>query len=100
MKAVIFYGKRNLKVEDVSLFVLKEGEILVKVEVCGICGIDIYIFNGEEGFVKVILLIVLGYEFCGIVIDIKFKFFNVGDKVSIDFNIYCGVCRFCRSGRF
>ncbi|AEM74389.1 zinc-dependent alcohol dehydrogenase family protein [Caldicellulosiruptor acetigenus] len=99
MKAAIFYGKRNLKVEDVSLPVLKEGEILVKVEACGICGTDIHIFNGEEGSAKVTPPIVLGHEFCGTVVETKSQLFNVGDKVSIDPNIYCGVCRFCRSGR-
>lgn len=99
MKAAIFYGKRNLKVEDVDLPTIKEGEILVKVEACGICGTDVHIFNGEEGSAKVTPPIVLGHEFCGTVVETRSEFFNVGDKVSIDPNIYCGVCRFCRSGR-
>ncbi|BCS81955.1 zinc-dependent alcohol dehydrogenase family protein [Anaerocellum diazotrophicum] len=99
MKAAIFYGKRNLKVEDVTLPAIKEGEILVKVEACGICGTDIHIFNGEEGSAKVTPPVVLGHEFCGTVVETKSKLFNVGDKVSIDPNIYCGVCKFCKSGR-
>lgn len=99
MRAAVFYGERDLRVEEFDLPPLKEGEILVKVKACGICGTDVHIFNGEEGSAKVTPPIILGHEFCGEVVETKSSLFRVGDKVSIDPNIYCGVCRFCRSGK-
>ena len=99
MRAAVFYGERDLRVEEFELPPLKEGEILVKVKACGICGTDVHIFNGEEGSAKVTPPIILGHEFCGVVVETKSSLFKVGDKVSIDPNIYCGVCRFCRSGK-
>jgi len=99
VRAAVFYGKRDLRVEEFELPPLKEGEILVKIKTCGICGTDVHIFNGEEGSAKVTPPIILGHEFCGVVVETKSSLFKVGDKVSIDPNIYCGVCRFCRSGK-
>ncbi|AZT91127.1 alcohol dehydrogenase [Caldicellulosiruptor changbaiensis] len=99
MRAAVFYGKKDLRVEEIDLPPLKEGEILVKIRACGICGTDVHIFNGEEGSAKVTPPIILGHEFCGEVVETKSLLFKVGDKVSIDPNIYCGVCRFCRSGK-
>ncbi|WP_039766287.1 MULTISPECIES: zinc-dependent alcohol dehydrogenase family protein [unclassified Caldicellulosiruptor] len=99
MRAAVFYGKRDLRVEEFDLPPLKQGEILVKVKACGICGTDVHIFNGEKGSAKVTPPIILGHEFCGEVVETKSSLFKVGDKVSIDPNIYCGVCRFCRSGK-
>jgi len=99
VRAAVFYGERDLRVEEFELPPLKEGEILVKVKACGICGTDVHIFNGEEGSAKVTPPIILGHEFCGVVVETKSSLFKVGDKVSIDPNIYCGVCRFCRSGK-
>jgi len=99
VRAAVFYGKRDLRVEEFDLPPLKQGEILVKVKACGICGTDVHIFNGEKGSAKVTPPIILGHEFCGEVVETKSSLFKVGDKVSIDPNIYCGVCRFCRSGK-
>lgn len=99
MRAALFYGKNDLRIQNYDLPSLKEGEILVKVKACGICGTDVHIFNGEEGSAKVTPPIILGHEFCGEVVESKSSLFKIGDKVSIDPNIYCGVCRFCRSGK-
>ncbi|WAM31256.1 zinc-dependent alcohol dehydrogenase family protein [Caldicellulosiruptor naganoensis] len=99
MKAAVFYGQKNLKVEEIDLPPLKQGEILVKVKACGICGTDVHIFSGEEGSAKVTHPVILGHEFCGEVVETKSSLFKIGDKVSIDPNIYCGVCKFCRSGK-
>ena len=49
MKAAVFYGKHNIKIEEREYRKINENEILVKVKACGVCGTDIHIFNGEEG---------------------------------------------------
>lgn len=71
MRAAVFYGKRDLRVEEFDLPPLKQGEILVKVKACGICGTDVHIFNGEKGSAKVTPPIILGHEFCGEVVETK-----------------------------
>ena len=42
MKALTFYGKRDLRYEDVEIPVIQSGkEVIVKVKAAGICGSDI-----------------------------------------------------------
>ena len=49
MKAAVFYGKHNLKVEDINMPKAKDGEVIVQVMACGICGTDVHIYEGDEG---------------------------------------------------
>ncbi|AJA47963.1 putative L-threonine 3-dehydrogenase [Clostridium pasteurianum DSM 525 = ATCC 6013] len=101
MKAAVFYGKNNIKVEDRECRKMTENEILVKVKACGVCGTDIHIFNGEEGSAPVTPPIILGHEYSGEVVKVgnKVEDIKIGDKVVIDPNIYCGECDNCRNGK-
>ena len=42
MKAARFYGKGDIKVEDIEQPKLKDGEVLVEITWCGICGSDLH----------------------------------------------------------
>lgn len=101
MKAAVFYGKHNIKVEEREYREIKENEILVKVKACGVCGTDIHIFNGEEGSAPVTPPIILGHEYSGEVVKVGKNVNNIktGDRVVIDPNIYCGECDYCRNGK-
>lgn len=46
-------------------------EVLIKVKKIGICGMDIYIWNWDEWvFVIVLILMIIGYEFVGEIVEI------------------------------
>jgi 2-desacetyl-2-hydroxyethyl bacteriochlorophyllide A dehydrogenase len=76
------------------------GQIVVRVECCGICGTDLHILAGE--FPPTPYPITPGHEFAGIVAargadagpDLP-----VGARVAVDPSLYCGYCRRCRAGR-
>ena len=76
-------------------------DVLVKNMACGICGTDVHIYHGEEGSAAVTPPVVLGHEYSGIVEQIGSEVTVVkpGDHVTIDPNMYCGICRSCRMGR-
>lgn len=101
MKAAVFYGKHNIKIEEREYRKINENEILVKVKACGVCGTDIHIFNGEEGSATVTPPIILGHEYSGEAVEIgkNVKDIKIGDRVVIDPNIYCGECENCRNGK-
>jgi (R,R)-butanediol dehydrogenase / meso-butanediol dehydrogenase / diacetyl reductase len=42
MKAARYYGRRDLRVEDVEMPQIKAGQVLVEIEWCGICGSDLH----------------------------------------------------------
>lgn len=101
MKAAVFYGPNQpLKIEEVPVPKIGDGEILVKVAACGLCHTDIsYIDHGVPTFKKPPLI--LGHEISGIVEEVSADVtnFKVGDRVLLPAVTSCGVCENCRSGR-
>lgn len=96
MKAVLFDKPHSLNVVSRDLRTLREGEILVKVETCGICGTDLHIVEGTS---RSSPPVILGHEYAGVITDTgDVKDFVPGQKVAIDPNISCGVCYYCRRG--
>lgn len=101
MKAGIFYGKGDCRVENVAIPEIAVHEVLIKVKYCGVCGTDMHIHSGAEGSAKVTPPVILGHEFAGEVIRVGelVKNLKAGDRVSVDPNMTCGCCRYCRNGK-
>jgi 2-desacetyl-2-hydroxyethyl bacteriochlorophyllide A dehydrogenase len=101
MHGVQFIEKGTFRLNEIELRDPGEGELLIKNMVCGVCGTDVHIFHGEPGSADVTPPVILGHEYSGIVEKVGKGVigFRPGDKVTIDPNMYCGVCRFCRDGK-
>ena len=97
MKAVCWYGKRDVRIEDVpEPKILNERDAIVRVTSTAICGSDLHLYNGviptmRQGDI-------LGHEFMGEVVDVGKSVQNLsrGDRVVVPFTIACGNCFFCR----
>ncbi|MEY8354292.1 zinc-dependent alcohol dehydrogenase family protein [Lachnospiraceae bacterium 54-53] len=100
MKAAVFYGKRDLRIEEIKKPEPGYGEVLVRVRACGICGTDVHIFEGDEGAAKSPSGTVLGHEFAGEVVAVGegTKRIRAGSRVCVDPNKLCGKCEYCLSG--
>ena len=100
MKAAVFYGKHDLRIEEIPMPRAQKGEVVIKVMACGICGTDVHIFNGDEGAAPTPAGTVLGHEFAGIVTEVGegVSSVSVGDHVSVDPNELCGEYYYCLSG--
>lgn len=100
MKAAVFYGKNDLRIENIEKPQAQDGEVLIKVMACGICGTDVHIFHGDEGAAPTPAGTVLGHEFAGVVeaIGNGVKGVSVGDRVCVDPNKLCNECDYCKSG--
>lgn len=100
MKAAVFYGKEDLRIEEVDTPEVNADEVLIKVKACGICGTDMHIFDGSEGAAPTPTGTVLGHEFAGEVVMCGDKIDNIrpGDTVCVDPNKLCGSCDYCRGG--
>ncbi|MGG1678169.1 zinc-dependent alcohol dehydrogenase family protein [Neobacillus sp. NRS-1170] len=101
MKAAVLQGTKQLEVLDWTYRSPIAREVIVKVKSCGICGTDQHIYHGHPGSAEVIPPIVLGHELAGEVVEVgaEVSILQKGDRVSIDPNIYCGTCQYCRSNR-
>lgn len=72
----------------------KENESLVKVLGCGVCGTDLKIFKGET---LATYPLIAGHEIVGEIVSSQA--FEKGTKITIDPNIPCGSCHYCREGK-
>jgi len=97
MRAAVFYGIGDLRIEECPDPTPGPGQVLIEVAACGICGTDHHIFHGEFNTHPPVII---GHEYSGTVLEIGegVSTLKVGDLVAIDPNIYCGLCRPCRRG--
>jgi 2-desacetyl-2-hydroxyethyl bacteriochlorophyllide A dehydrogenase len=101
MKAAVFQGNKHIEFTDWKVPAVGPNEVKLRVRGCGICGTDQHIYHGFPGSAEVTPPIVLGHELAGEVVAVGDEVTNlqVGDRVSVDPNIYCGNCYFCRNGK-
>lgn len=73
--------------------------VLIKNEGCGVCGSDLHILADPPGF-EATLGAVLGHEFLGHVVEVgsAVQEIKVGDRVAVNPNMTCGICRYCKAG--
>jgi L-iditol 2-dehydrogenase len=98
MNALLLSEYKHLAVTTLPVPVPAPTDILVQVAACGICGSDVHGFDGTSG--RRIPPLVMGHEAAGVVAAVgsEVSKFVVGDRVTFDSTVYCGVCAFCRKG--
>ncbi len=97
MKAALLKTWQDIQMTDLEKPVPTESEALIRVIYAGVCGSDITVYNGKHPTATV--PVIVGHEILGIIEQIgenpKFK---VGDRVTVNPLIACGVCDACRRG--
>lgn len=98
MKACVFLGKDNIRIEEVERPRADFGEAVIRVTLTTICGTDLHIVRGEY---PVRSGLVIGHEPVGVVEELGpgVTGFNVGDRVLVGAITPCGQCRACLSGQ-
>ena len=96
MKAAVFRGPNDLQVEQVPVPEVGDDEVLLHVDMCGICGTDVHILRGS--FPAPNLPLIPGHEFAGHVVAVgkEVDHVKMDDYVTADINLACGHCYFCR----
>jgi len=99
MKAVVFHGIGDIRLEDVTEPRLQEPtDAIVRLTASAICGTDLHFVRGTvPGMVPGTIL---GHEGVGVVeaIGDMVRNLSVGDRVVIPSTIACGICAYCRDG--
>jgi threonine dehydrogenase-like Zn-dependent dehydrogenase len=98
MRAAVFEKTEAFVLKDVPVPQLKaDDEVLVEVEAVSICGTDVHITADPPGYAATPGTI-LGHEFCGRIAakGEAVRHLNIGDRVVVNPNNYCGVCVYCR----
>ncbi|WP_342548380.1 NAD(P)-dependent alcohol dehydrogenase [Paenibacillus sp. FSL P2-0089] len=94
---------KQMAMKEIGMPVAQAGEVIVKLEVVGICGSDVhYLEHGRIGDFVVNGDFILGHECAGEVVELGpgVKHLKVGDRVALEPGVTCGQCEFCKSGKY
>jgi alcohol dehydrogenase len=98
MKAVVFHGINDLRVEEVPKPQPKPGEAVIRITATTICGTDVHIVKGEY---PVRPGLILGHEPVGIIEELGEGLgpeYAVGQRVIVGAITPCGQCFYCLNG--
>jgi threonine dehydrogenase-like Zn-dependent dehydrogenase len=101
MKAVVFHGIGDIRLDDVSEPEIQQPtDAIVKITASAICGTDLHMIRGTMGPMEPGTI--LGHEAVGIVEKLGPGVRNLqeGDRVVIPSTIACGYCSYCRAGYY
>lgn len=98
MKALVLTDYRKLELQDLPKPDPGPGEVLIRVEACGVCGSDVHGYDGSTG--RRIPPLVMGHEAAGVVADVGAGVtrFHMGQRVTFDSTVSCGQCFYCKRG--
>lgn len=100
MKAVCWYGPKDVRIENVpEPHILNPHDAIIRVTSTAICGSDLHLYDGyiptmRQGDI-------LGHEPMGEIVEVgsEVKNFKVGDRIVVPFTISCGHCSYCLDGK-
>ena len=97
MKAAVYYGQQDIRIEEMPAPEIAEDEILVQMKVCGMCGSDLM-----DWYLESRAPLVLGHEPAGVVAKKgrKVEDVDIGDKVFVHHHVACLTCHYCLSGDY
>ena len=94
MRAVVYRGVNDMRVETVPVPKIGPGELLVKIATCGICGTDLKkIHTGSHTAPRI-----FGHEMAGTIVAAGegVTRYEVGERVVVHHHVPCGDCYYCR----
>jgi len=104
VKASVLEGVGRLVTQDYPKPKMGDNTILMRMELCGVCGTDIHLYGGK---MKIPFPVIPGHEFVGRVeelgggadgLEVKGQPLSEGDLITVvpGTNAFCGTCYFCR----
>jgi L-iditol 2-dehydrogenase len=100
MLAAVYHGPNDLRMEEVPVPGIREGEILVRVLCASICGTDLRIWHGNHRMYPPGTVRIPGHEVVGTIAELSSDVsdYSVGQRVFCAPNSGCGHCRQCITG--
>ena len=95
IRVAVYYRNSDIRIEERPMPEIGSGELLMRVEACGICGSD-----ALEWYRIKKAPLVLGHEVAGVVAAVGegVSAYSVGDRIAVAHHVPCNSCRFCLTG--
>ncbi|HPJ02872.1 MAG TPA: alcohol dehydrogenase catalytic domain-containing protein [Candidatus Limiplasma sp.] len=100
MQKQIMTAPHAIEFQEVPIPNPGANEVLIKIKRIGVCGSDIHVFHGQHPFTK--YPVTQGHEVSGQIVALGADVhqFEIGQKVTIEPQVVCGVCYPCRHGMY
>ena len=98
MKAPVYRGINDVRLEEMPVPAIGSGEVLIRVHSCGVCGTDLKkIHTGSHSAPRI-----FGHETAGVIAAVgrEVADFKPGDRVVVFHHVPCGDCYYCRKKTF
>lgn len=110
MKAAVWHGYKDIRIENVPEPEIKKGYVKIKVDYAGICGTDRHEYVGPN-FIPVekphrltgrVAPLTIGHEFSGTIVEVAedVEGYSIGDRVTANGSLTCKECEPCKTGRY
>ena len=95
MRVAMYYSNSDIRIEEMAVPEIGDGELLVRITASGICGSDVM-----EWYRRDKVPLVLGHEIAGEVaaVGAGVMNFSPGDRVTATHHVPCGSCHYCLTG--
>jgi len=95
VRVAMWYNNQDVRLEEMPIPQIGSGELLVRVEACGICGSDVM-----EWYRLDRAPLVLGHEIAGEIVKVGdgVERYKEGERVSAAHHVPCNTCHYCLSG--
>ena len=92
MKAAVYYGIEDLRVEKTDVPVIGDEDVLLRIGACAICGTDVKVYR--YGYKTLKPPTITGHEIAGMIVDKgkKVQGHEVGERVCVVPIVSCGKC--------
>lgn len=100
MKTAVYYGPRDVRLEESEVPKIADKEILIKIHACGVCGTDIKTVMRGHPLIKPPT--VLGHEIAGEIVKMGKDVMEhkIGERVVVAPYVPDGTCYYCLHGRY
>lgn len=98
MSAAVLYGKEDMKIEQVPMPEVGDGEVLIQVRVALTCGTDLKVYRRGYHARMIVPPTLFGHELAGVIEEVGpgVKGFSKGDRVVAVNSAPCGKCFYCQ----
>ncbi len=95
MKTVVFEKIQQLRIQEKPIPTLEPGDVLIQMELCGICASDLAALRGDVS--DYAPPVVMGHELAGVIVESRHPDVKLGERVTVNPMLSCGVCTDCQN---
>jgi threonine dehydrogenase-like Zn-dependent dehydrogenase len=95
MQAIVFEKIQQLSVQEKPIPTLTPGDVLIQMEICGICASDLAALRGDVS--DYAPPVVMGHELSGVVVESRHPDVKIDERVTVNPMLSCGTCTECQN---